>query len=78
MQTFEPSAVHEPTPDDLWTSRLLYAEAKALLEAGQCDLALIKLDQALAHNPYHVLALAVREELCGDLQNVKSRIESAN
>ena len=43
------------------------AEAKALLEAGQRDLALIKLDQALIHNPYHVLALEAREELCGTM-----------
>jgi hypothetical protein len=65
VRTYEASIVHEPQADDLWTSQLLYAEAEALLEAGQRDLALIKLDHALAHNPYHVLALTAREKLCG-------------
>jgi nucleotide-binding universal stress UspA family protein len=57
----------EPEEEDLRIGRLLYAEAKALLEAGTYEAALVKLDQVLTHNPFHLPALAARAEACEKL-----------
>jgi nucleotide-binding universal stress UspA family protein len=57
----------EPDEEDLRIARLLYAEAKALMDAGTYEPALAKLDQVLAHNPFHVPALTARAEACEKL-----------
>jgi hypothetical protein len=59
--------MEELDEEDVRISRLLYAEAKALMEAETYEAALAKLDQVLAHNPYHLPALASRTEACEKL-----------
>jgi nucleotide-binding universal stress UspA family protein len=54
----------EPDEEDLRVSRLLFAEAEALLSAKSYQPALEKLDQALMRNPFHVLALHARARAC--------------
>jgi nucleotide-binding universal stress UspA family protein len=46
---------------------LLFAEARSLLEGAAPDLALAKLDQVLARNPYHVPALESRAKVLEQL-----------
>lgn len=53
-----------PDEEDVRVGRLLYAEAKGLLEAGDRNVALTKLTQALAHNPFNLPALTALAELC--------------
>lgn len=56
----ETIVIDKPDEEEIRVSRLLYAEGKALLDAGTHEAALAKLDQVLAHNPYHLPALGAR------------------
>ena len=59
--------VKELCDEDLRRSRLLYAEASALLESCMYEDALKRFDQVLAHNPLHVAAIEGRATACEHL-----------
>lgn len=54
----------EPDEEDLRVSRLLFAEAQALMATSSYEPAVAKLDQALVRNPFFVPALQLRAEAC--------------
>jgi nucleotide-binding universal stress UspA family protein len=63
----EDMLLEELTEADVRTNNLLYVEAKALLETQAYEAALVKFDQVLARNPFHVPALEGRAEACEHL-----------